>query len=352
MTSSDARSSRLLACVALAAAALAFLAGRGGEAQHSVAAYDAIPRGTSLVVLLDVRKLREAGLGEIAGSDVGALGPIGCGKELAAGVCELAIALAASPGGEDAPPDFGVVATGELPAARLLACARRTIEKRGGAAVVTRIGSFDTVRDARRPGEAGEIAVREGGPLLLGGGAWLRGMIDAADGRVPAHSGDPLHAALRRSLAPKAAAVATWTPPPGWLARFADLGDHKTPLDDLRAAALGVEVAPRVAVHAVLGFGEAASASSVAKMLGHWKGGGEALIVARSLGFPLLERLRASARERELHVELDLAKDEAERIAERLLGAMSAPPAGAPGSPPGPLQRPSAQPDEIVPAPR
>ena len=120
---------------------------------------------------MDVKQLRQAGLGEIAGSDVGALGPIGCGKELSDGLSELALALAAAPASAEGEPQFGIVAIGALPAARLLSCARQAIAKRGGTPVVTRIGSFDSVRDAQRPGDAGEIAVKEGGPAPLGSGA-------------------------------------------------------------------------------------------------------------------------------------------------------------------------------------
>src|SRR6185503_16245563 len=70
---------------------------------------------------------------------------------------------------------------------------------RGGRPVITSIGSFRSVRDTAGTG-GGEIAVRKGGPLLLGGGIYLRAMIDAADGHTPTIRSSVAHTGLAREV--------------------------------------------------------------------------------------------------------------------------------------------------------
>ena len=77
--------------------------------------------------------------------------------------------------------DFGLIASGKIDEKALITCASKVIEGRGGMPSVTTIGSFRTVRDTSLSEGGGEIAVRDGGPLLLGAGSYLRAMIDTAE---------------------------------------------------------------------------------------------------------------------------------------------------------------------------
>ena len=90
--------------------------------------------------------------------------------------------------------------SGTLTKDALATCAKAVITKRGDKRDAP-AGSFTVVSDGRTPAGA-EVAFREGGPDLVGRGAWLARMIDAADGRIPstlsaARAG---HGALRAGI--------------------------------------------------------------------------------------------------------------------------------------------------------
>jgi hypothetical protein len=179
-----------LASAAAAGIALLILRSGGGGRADPLAA---VPADSFMVVSIDVASLAQSPLGEAL---VGELK--GEGGERAAtllGVDSItttcgfdplphlrSIAVAVPEGGERG--DFGVAASGTLGKEALANCAKAVIAKRGGEATTREAGSFTVVSDARTPGGA-EVAFREGGPYLVGRGAWLGRMIDAADGRVP-----------------------------------------------------------------------------------------------------------------------------------------------------------------------
>jgi hypothetical protein len=111
-----------------------------------------------------------------------------CGFDPLSLVDELAIGIPDSP--DD---DFGVVALGRLTAEPIAECARKMITARGGTPVTADLGRFKSVRDAKNA-SSGEIAVAPNGPLLFGGGAYLRAMMAAAEApggqaRGSAHTG-------------------------------------------------------------------------------------------------------------------------------------------------------------------
>ena len=56
------------------------------------------------------------------------------------------------------------------------------------------------MRDATLAATGGEIAVRKGGPVLLGAGTYLRAMIDAAEGRTPTIRSSVAHTHLAREI--------------------------------------------------------------------------------------------------------------------------------------------------------
>jgi hypothetical protein len=156
-------------------------------------ALDAIPEGAFLVATADLRVLRQEPLTApfLSGDrDVAGLGPMrtACGFDPLSLVDELAIGIPDSP--DD---DFGVVALGRLTAEPIAECARKMITARGGTPVTADLGRFKSVRDAKNA-SSGEIAVAPNGPLLFGGGAYLRAMMAAAEApggqaRGSAHTG-------------------------------------------------------------------------------------------------------------------------------------------------------------------
>jgi hypothetical protein len=139
---------------------------------------------------------------------VAGLGPIqeACGFEPLEHVRELMVV--APEAGERG--EFGVAFSADLGASALASCAEKAITAGGGEPVTSSRGTFSVVSDDARPRQ-GRLAVREGGPFLVGRGPWLDAMIDAADGKGPRMR--PEHASLRQALvppgAPPAALVAT-----------------------------------------------------------------------------------------------------------------------------------------------
>jgi hypothetical protein len=218
---------------------------RGGEPNAPTApkreepALSALPRGASLAVSLDFRRIRETELGSVLTEGgrvlpgVGSLSDV-CGFDPTEQIREVALAQRDS--------DLGVVATGKFERARIVKCAAQVIARRGGEPTTSEIDSFATVRDRR--GEGAEIAVRDGGPVLIGDGRTLREMIDTVEGKAESMLGDDAHATLRRAVGP-GAAVATFVARPNWLARFLEPDEiERSALANVRAGAVRIEVAP------------------------------------------------------------------------------------------------------------
>ncbi|HEY2511721.1 MAG TPA: hypothetical protein VGI39_12725 [Polyangiaceae bacterium] len=110
-----------------------------------------------------------------------------------------AVAVAVPEGGENG--DFGVAASEDLSRDALAACTKALVAKRGGEANERRVGTFTVISDSHG-GRDAEVAFRDGGPLLVGRGAWLTKMIDAVEGRTPSVAGaGGEHRELRADLA-------------------------------------------------------------------------------------------------------------------------------------------------------
>ncbi len=191
----------LLAVAVLASIGLYLAQPQGGLARGGI--LGAIPRDAFLVVTIDVEALRVSPLAvPLLGGDstkllgVGALAET-CGFDPLTRVKELALAV--PEGGDHG--DFGLLAMGDLRQAELLDCAQKVIVARGGHPKMGKRGTFTTVEDDDDPGGAKpRIALREGGPLLVGRGAWLQSMIDAAEGKIPSVRAGSPHLALREAL--------------------------------------------------------------------------------------------------------------------------------------------------------
>jgi hypothetical protein len=170
---------------------------------------DAVPRDAWLVVTVDAASLRASPLAKplLGGgaADKSAIPGLGsltahCGFDPVARLGELVVA---SPENGDR-GEFGVAFTGEFTKDELVACANGTIKARGGSPTTTTRGSFTVVEDAGDRAHS-KVAYRDGGPFLVGRGAWLDAMMDAADGKGERMRAE--HATLREAVAPKSGAA-------------------------------------------------------------------------------------------------------------------------------------------------
>lgn len=164
----------------------------------------AVPEGAWLVARIDAAALRASplvqpllGAGPGAATVLPGLGPLAdaCGFDPLARLDQIVVC---SPeGGERG--DFGVGFTGQFTREELTRCAETISRARGSAPAAITRGEFTVLEDAAHT----RFAYRQGGPFLIGRGAWLDAMIDAVErgGRVAAER--PEHAALRAALAAK-----------------------------------------------------------------------------------------------------------------------------------------------------
>jgi len=179
----------------------------------AAALLDTVPRDAWLVATLDVAALRASPLarpllGNGESTPLPGLGSLTarCGFDPVARLRELVVT---SPeGGERG--DFGVAFTGDFTRDELSLCAQRVIRARGGSPATSTRGGFMLVEDTSDAMHA-RLAYREGGPFLVGRGAWLDSMIDATEGKAErlrfAH--EDLRIALAAKSAPPPALVVT-----------------------------------------------------------------------------------------------------------------------------------------------
>jgi hypothetical protein len=162
---------------------------------------DSVPRGAWLVATLDVAALRASPyarilLGSGENSVLPGLGSLAarCGFDPVGRLQELVVT--APEAGERG--DFGVAFTGDFTRDELSRCADRVIRGRGGSPVTSVRGRFTLVEDTSDAMHA-RLAYRQGGPFLVGRGAWLDAMIDATEAKAVGLRSD--HGDLRAALA-------------------------------------------------------------------------------------------------------------------------------------------------------
>ncbi len=185
---------------------------RRGPGHPSADVLSAVPRGAWLLATVDVAGLRSspaaqafASAGGVTIPGVGRIVDV-CGFEPLAHVTEVALV---DPEGEG---DFGVAFEGDFDEHVLSDCAQKIVVDRSGTPRTERYGSYTLIGDSDRaatpdaaPREAGHtlvkrarLAIRKGGPFLVGRGAWLETMIDAVEGK--AERAAPELLALRSDL--------------------------------------------------------------------------------------------------------------------------------------------------------
>ena len=175
--------------------------------KRPVAVVDVLPRNAAMILEIDLATLRRSPAGRDA-LELLVQKPLEakarCAGELLRGIDRIGIAVPAGSGFED---DVAIVAMGTwLRAGEVSSCAQGVVKERGGAPIVLKQGTFTTVQDG--DGMHGVLAVRDGGPLVVGRGPWLSAVVDVADGVAKSLRDDPVHDLARRS---KVGAFATLT---------------------------------------------------------------------------------------------------------------------------------------------
>jgi hypothetical protein len=339
----------LAAAVALGVGVAAMVRSRGGG-EHGRHAIDAIPSGALLVATADLAALRASPVGAPflrEGREIPGLGKVRdvCGFDPMDTLSEVAVAIpAAGDSGE-----FGLVAAGPIDDDALIACASKIIEARGGRPAVTTMGGFRSVHDATLATTGGEIAVRHGGPLLLGAGSYLRAMIDASEGRTPTIRASVAHAFLGREVGDASIRVTAVLSPEQRRALADELqsgGAAGSPAGAVVAGAFGLELGASVKLHGVLSCEDAVACGKLAVTLDQARAARAGDLAIRLVGFgAVLDQLKIAAEGELVHARVELPADQATTLAERLLtlrGMRHPMPKG---------ERPRAAPDAGAPPP-
>ncbi len=196
------------------------------------------------------------------------------------------------------------------------------IAARGGKAVISPLGGFRTVRDSELPG-GGEIAVRKGGPLLLGAGAYLRTMIDAADGRSASIRSSVAHSQLGKQIDAGGIRVTVVLSPELRRSLVDELesdGAKDSPAASVVAGALGVSLGARVAIHGVIACEQAEACARFATTLKSLRDERANDYATRLVGFGnVLEQLKIEPAGELIHLRVELASDQAALLADRVL---------------------------------
>jgi hypothetical protein len=216
------RRRNLTALLLLGAAAIAggYFA---GAPRPALRAFDAVPQGSFLVITVDLERVRRSGvMAELGFVGRGELDDISrtCGFDPLDHAREAAIAV--PEGGE--PGDFGVAVVVDLSREQVVTCATRVLEARGAIANVHDEDGYMIVEEHESGSKNARIALKEGSPLFIGRGLWLREMMRAFDGRgARAAAKKDGHAALRETVGGSGAALTiTAILPPELRARLRD----------------------------------------------------------------------------------------------------------------------------------
>ncbi len=362
MQTSTRQALAFAAVVAATAAGLVAVARSRRPHDPGAHALDAVPAGALLVATADLAALRASPVGVPflkEGREIPGLGKVRdvCGFDPMDTLTEVAVVI---PAGGDA-GEFGLVAAGPIDDEKLLSCASKIIDARGGHAVTSPLGSFRSVRDATLSGGGGEIAVRPGGLLVLGAGDYLRRMIDAADGRTPTVRASVGHAFLGRQIGDASVRVTVVLSPEQrrtLAEELENVGAPGSPAASILAGALGVTLGPTVGVHAVVTCQDAAACASLARSLGEARDARTKGLTDRLAGIgALLAQIRIEPEGALVHARLELPAEQAAALAEHLAtlqrGLRRQPAAAAPEADPGAAPRaapprPNDQAGEVI----
>ncbi|HET7543349.1 MAG TPA: hypothetical protein VFK05_25925, partial [Polyangiaceae bacterium] len=293
-----------------------------GAAQRSPLSL--VPARSAFVLSVDARALVRAPLGafiaeRLERSAGASTLSQSCGFDPLLRLEQLALTIPSATLSADAQPDFGIIANGRFSSAEIIRCASTAIGARGGDAIRTKLGSFDTVRDGSANG--GEIAARDG-LVIVSGGSYFRELVDLAEGvRGPATQQDTrnlAHAELRRALGPGALLV-TWLLGEGWFERIAgaESDARLSPLSGLTAIAARLNVAETAQLRVLLDSADSAGASQIASLLGDLQSSFAAPVLGPRL-LSIAKRIAVERSEARLTLELELTQAELSDVLDAL----------------------------------
>jgi hypothetical protein len=320
-----------------------------------------IPDGAMLILSARLDQLRSSPLGAPLvreGRELPGVGKIAdlCGFDPVTKLERIAIAVPEGHTGErrdsDDDDELGVAATGPLDARSIVNCATRIIEQRGGHASTEQRGAFIVIHQADG-GHLGQIAIRDGGPVLLGDGPYFRAMLEAAELPPPRPISNARHRALRDHIGADGAVTVT--------ALFSDVARERAraegvPLSWTRvgAAALSLSLAPRVRVQAELTCDDREACDALAAEIQVWQKRQRPGFLAMMGLSGVIDRLVVTAHDGVVGARAELGMDEAVSMMDRLAAIRSRSPAGPPAAnrtPPDEVVRPSPDPPPGPPPP-
>ena len=285
-----------------------------------------IPPGSAFLLSADLRTLLRSPLGAVIAERLGRSAGTSslvksCGFDPLTRLDQLALAVpSANFGAQEHPEDFGIVARGRFNAAEIARCAEAAIAARGGEAIRTRHGSFDSVRD--QSGSGGEIASKNG-MLVVSGGSYFRELLNSAES--PRKPGEPAirdlrHAELRRALGP-GSLLATWLLGEGWFERVAggDTNARLSPLSTLKALSARLNIGRTAELIVLLECADGESAQRISGLLSELRSSLDALPLDPALA-GIATRIAVSQTGPRLRLELELKQTELSPVLDTLLG--------------------------------
>jgi hypothetical protein len=284
---------------------------------------DVIPEGAFLVATVDMKALRQTEIGRRflgEGRSVAGLGEVTelCGSDPMETVAELGFAVPAAAG-----VGFGVFATGTLDAEALMSCAARIVDKRGGTPMRQTHDRFAVLRDASLELSSAELAVAQGGPLLLAEPPYVRAALEVAAGRAPSTRDEPEHRALRELVDPGlliATVVLDEEQRKSLLDELRAQAMTDSPFSSLTSGAMSVGIDESLRVHAVLRCTSSEACAGVSRLIDAARKDEAGSVVARAVGLaPVLDRVAITAEGEAVHLRARLPVDEALEVVRKAL---------------------------------
>lgn len=290
-----------------------------------------IPAGPLLVAEVDVTALRKTPVGEQLlgeGRAIAGLGEIQqlCGSDPLDGVQRMALSVP-----ELAGVGFGLFAVGDIDRERLLGCAAKILEQRGGKPARQRQGAFEVLADASQTEQGARLAVADGGPLLLTEPAYLAPSLAVTPETSAA--GGPHH--KLQGLVPPGVVVITAVLSETQRATLLDelrvQGATASPLRSLRDGAVSLRIVTppavdgsppgdgQVSVSAVLRCDDPEAAKALADDFEARRRKASSNIALRLVGLGgVLDAIRLRSEDRRVHADVTLPASEVARLLTRL----------------------------------
>jgi hypothetical protein len=314
----------MLAVMLLAVVGWLYVSRRGHGSQPAAAGsvLDAVPANAMLIVVVDVKALRATELGQRLlgqGRSIAGLGEVRalCGADPMDLVEQLAVVVpeATELGG------FGVFATGAFDADKFLRCAELIIRKRGGQPVRQPREGFAVLRDTSLSLSSAELAVSDGGPLILGEPAYVSAGVKAA--RARGSDANAAHATLRELVEPGVAvatAVLSNEQRGTLIDELRNQNMADSPFAAVTAGALSVRLDTQLQAHAVLQCGRPAACKAIAEIIDSARIDEAETLTAQAVGLSkVLKGVLVQADQAAVHLRSSLPVEEALTLLRRVL---------------------------------